>query len=280
MDAGMFEHPATRANVNILENRGVYFIGPAEGHLASGLMGRGRMGEPAEVISAARWILGRGGKLAGKKVVVTAGGTQEPIDPVRLITNRSSGKQGHAIAQAAADAGAEVTLITTTSLPVPCFSTVIHVQTAAEMHAAVMQEIESADLLVMAAAVADFRPAQPALDKIKKDRGLPAIELEPTIDILQAVAESRNRNGRPKRVIGFAAESRDLLDNAAAKLKQKKLDMIVANDISQPDAGFEVDTNRVTFLFPDGSTLPLPKMSKDEVAEAVIERVIPWFAAE
>lgn len=277
MDAGMFEHPATQASVKILEERGVYFIGPAEGHLASGLVGRGRMVEPADVIAAARWALGRKGPLAGKKVVVTAGGTQEPIDPVRLVTNRSSGKQGYAIAWAAQDAGADVTLITTADLPAPCFTKIITVQTAAQMHAAVMEETADADLLVMAAAVADFRPARAATDKIKKEKGLPEIEMEPTIDILQAVGEEREKRGWPKRVVGFAAESRDLLDNAAGKLQRKRLDMIVANDISRPDAGFEVDTNRVTFLFPDGTAIPLPKISKEEVAEAVIDRALVWF---
>lgn len=280
MDVGMFEHPATQASVKILEERGVHFVGPAEGHLASGLTGHGRMVEPAEVIGAVRWVLGRKGPLAGKKVIVTAGGTQEPIDPVRLITNRSSGKQGYAIAQAAQDAGADITLITTTHLPAPGFARIIHVQTVAEMHEAVMEEIEGADLLIMAAAPADFRPARKAADKIKKEKGLPVIEMQPTIDILQAVAKQRVKSGWPKRVVGFAAESRDLLDNAAAKLKRKRLDMIVANDISQPDAGFEVDTNRVTLLFTDGSAIPLPKMSKDEVAEAVVEQAVRWLKTE
>jgi len=277
MDAGMFEHPATQANVKILEERGVTFIGPAEGHLASGLMGRGRMVEPVDVIGAARWVLGRKGPLAGKKVVVTAGGTQEPIDPVRLVTNRSSGKQGYAVAWAAQDVGADVTLITTADLPAPCFAKVVSVQTAAQMHTAVMKQAANADLLVMAAAVADFRPARAATDKIKKEKGLPEIEMEPTVDILQGVGEEREKTGWPKRVIGFAAESRDLLDNAAAKLQRKRLDMIVANDITRPDAGFEVDTNRVTFLYPDGTAIPLPKISKEEVAEAVIERSLIWF---
>lgn len=277
MDVGMFEHPATQANVKVLQERGVHFIGPAEGHLASGLTGRGRMVEPSEVIGAARRALGRKGPLAGKKVVVTAGGTQEPIDPVRLVTNRSSGKQGFAIAWAAQDAGADVTLITTKNLSAEGFTKVISVETAAEMHAAVMHESTDADMLVMAAAVADFRPATASIHKIKKEKGLPEIIMEPTIDILQAVGEEREKTGWPKRVIGFAAESRDLLDNAAAKLQRKKLDMIVANDITRADAGFEVNTNRVTFLYPDGTTIPLPKITKDEVAEALIDRSLVWF---
>ncbi len=277
MDVGMFEHPATQASVKILEQRGVHFIGPAEGYLASGLVGRGRMVEPLEVIGAARWLLSRKGPLAGKKVVVTAGGTQEPIDPVRLITNRSSGKQGHAIVQAAQDAGADVTLISTTNLTAPINTNLIHVQTVADMHAAVMKESAGSDLLIMAAAPADFRPAHKAADKIKKENGPPAIEMVPTIDILLAVAEERGKSGWPKKVIGFAAESRDLLDNASAKLKRKNLDMIVANDISQPDSGFEVDMNRVTFIFSDGTADPQPKMSKHEVADAIIDRAVVWF---
>ncbi|MHB0924546.1 MAG: bifunctional phosphopantothenoylcysteine decarboxylase/phosphopantothenate--cysteine ligase CoaBC [Bellilinea sp.] len=277
MDVGMFEHPATQASVKILEQRGVHFIGPAEGYLASGLVGRGRMVEPLEVIGSARWLLSRKGPLAGKKVVVTAGGTQEPIDPVRLITNRSSGKQGYAIAQAAQDAGADVTLISTTNLTAPINTNLIHVQTVADMHAAVMKESTGSDLLIMAAAPADFRPAHKAADKIKKENGPPAIEMVPTIDILLAVAEERGKSGWPKKVIGFAAESRDLLDNASAKLKHKNLDMIVANDISQPDSGFEVDMNRVTFIFSDGTADPQPKMSKHEVADAIIDRAVVWF---
>lgn len=280
MDVGMFEHPATQASVKILEQRGVHFIGPAEGHLASGLVGVGRMVEPVEVIGAARWLLSRKGPLTGKKVVVTAGGTREPIDPVRLITNRSSGKQGYAIAQAAQDAGADVTMISTTNLAAPTNSIFIQVQTVAEMHAVVMKEATGTDLLVMAAAPADFRPARKASDKIKKEKGLPAIDMVPTIDILLAVAEERGKSGWPKKVIGFAAESRDLLDNASAKLKRKHLDMIVANDISQPDSGFEVDMNRVTFIYSDGTADPQPKMNKQEVAEAIIKRALGWFQTE
>lgn len=279
MDAGMFHHPATQQSVKILTERGVTFIGPTEGHLASGLVGLGRMVQPVDVIGAARRLLGRNGPLAGKKVVVSAGGTQEPIDPVRLITNRSSGKQGHAVAQAAQDAGAEVTLITTTDLPAPTFAKAIKVQTAAEMLTAVAHESENADLLVMAAAVADFRPAKIENEKIKKEKGLPAIALEPTVDILQTVAHKRLQTGWPRRVIGFAAESQDLMDNAVNKMQRKQMDMIVANDISRPDSGFEVDINQVTFLFPDGTAISLPKLPKEEVAEALIERSFIWFQA-
>ena len=277
MDAGMFAHPATQANVALLQERGVHFIGPAAGHLASGLVGVGRMSEPAEILGEARFLMGRGGPLVGCKIVVTAGGTQEPIDPVRVITNRSSGRQGFAVAQAALDAGADVTLICgSSSLAAPAGCKTVKVQTAAQMHTAVMEEITGADVLIMAAAVADFRPAEAAPQKIKKEKGLPQINLEPTIDILTAVAQYKGVHGFPRRVIGFAAESQSLIQNARAKLEAKRLDMIAANDISAPDAGFEVDTNKVTFLFADGRVEPLPLMQKEEVAEAIIQQVKGW----
>ncbi|MGB9896315.1 bifunctional phosphopantothenoylcysteine decarboxylase/phosphopantothenate--cysteine ligase CoaBC [Thermanaerothrix sp.] len=275
MDAGMFQHPATQEAVRILEQRGVMFIGPAEGRLASGLVGRGRMVDPAEVLAAIRWGLGRSGPLAGRKVVVTAGGTQEPIDAVRVITNRSSGKQGYALAQAALDVGAEVVLITTsTALTPPYGARVIMVRTAADMLEAVLREIQDAEALLMAAAVADFRPRVVHGQKIKKEDGIPALELEATPDILMAVAEQRAQLGYPRRVIGFAAESDDLLIHAQEKLQRKRLDMIVANDISATDAGFEVDTNRVTLLFADGRIQALPLMSKEAVAEAIIQQLV------
>jgi phosphopantothenoylcysteine decarboxylase / phosphopantothenate---cysteine ligase len=272
MDAGMFEHPATQENVRILTERGVTFAGPAEGRMASGLIGRGRFVEPAELFGHIRMVMGRGGRLAGMKIVVTAGGTQESIDPVRAITNRSSGKQGYALAQAAVDAGGTVVLISApTSIVPPVGVRVVPVQTAEQMKEAVLAESADADGLVMAAAVADFRPKQAAPNKLKKQDGIPQIELEAAPDVLSALAELRS--GRPRRVIGFAAESRDLIQNADSKLKSKKLDMIVANDISASDAGFNVDTNRVTLLFADGRKQSLSLMGKDEVAETVIEQL-------
>ena len=278
MDAGMFEHPATQANVDILAKRGVVFLGPAEGHLASGLTGRGRMVEPFNVISQVRYLLSRSGPLAGKKVVISAGGTQEAIDPVRIITNRSSGKQGFALAQAALDAGADVTLVTTTlGPPAPVASEVILVKSASEMLSAVLESVAGADLLIMAAAVADFRPAQPARDKIKKRDGVKAIDLEPTTDILKAVATQKSSSGFPRFTIGFAAESKDLLESARVKLKEKELDLIVANDISNPAAGFEVDNNQVALIFPDGTIERLPLTSKDTVAEAILQKAMTWF---
>ncbi|MGZ9164119.1 MAG: bifunctional phosphopantothenoylcysteine decarboxylase/phosphopantothenate--cysteine ligase CoaBC [Anaerolineales bacterium] len=274
MDVGMFDHPATQENLDTLKKRGATIVGPAEGHLASGLSGPGRMLEPAEIIGHIRLILGHNGLLAGKKILITAGGTQEPLDPVRVLTNRSSGKQGYALAQAALDAGAQVMLITTpASLTPPIGARLIHVETAKQMLDAVLDESAESDALIMAAAVADFRPKNMAKDKIKKEGGIPQIELEATEDILKTVAGNGPGKKRPRVVVGFAAESRDLLENAAVKLKSKRLDLIVANDISAPDAGFASETNRVTLLFADGWKESLPLMSKSEVAETIMERV-------
>jgi phosphopantothenoylcysteine decarboxylase/phosphopantothenate--cysteine ligase len=274
MDAGMFDHPATQENLDTLKKRGATIIGPAEGLLASGLSGLGRMLEPAEIIGHIRLLLGRSGPLADKKIVITAGGTHEPLDPVRVLTNRSSGKQGYALAQAALDAGAQVTLITApTSLTPPTGARLIHVETAKQMLEAVLDESAQSDALIMAAAVADFRPKNMAKDKIKKDSGIPQIELEATDDILKTVAGNGSGKNRPRVVVGFAAESRDLLENATVKLKSKGLDLIAANDISASDAGFASETNRVTLLFADGRKESLPLMGKSEVAETIMERV-------
>jgi phosphopantothenoylcysteine decarboxylase/phosphopantothenate--cysteine ligase len=274
MDGGMFAHPATQANLEALRQRGARIVGPAMGHLASGLMGLGRMVEPSELLGHARWVLSESGPLAGCKVLVTAGGTQEPIDPVRVIANRSSGKQGFALAQAALDLGAQVRLISgPVQLAAPVGVERVDVQTAQQMHDAVLDTLPQTDALVMAAAVADFRPADPAKNKLKKEGGIPAIRLEHTPDILQAVAQAKSRLGRPRVTVGFAAESQDLLQNAAAKLRNKNLDLIVANDISAVDAGFAVDTNRVILLFADGLIEPLDLMNKDQVAAVVMARV-------
>ncbi|MEO8355086.1 MAG: bifunctional phosphopantothenoylcysteine decarboxylase/phosphopantothenate--cysteine ligase CoaBC [Chloroflexota bacterium] len=276
MDGGMFDHPATQENVDTLKKRGAIIVGPAEGHLASGLTGPGRMLEPMEILGHARLALGYNGLLAAKKILITAGGTQEPLDPVRVLTNRSSGKQGYALAQAALDAGAQVTLITTpTGLTPPIGARVVEVETAKQMLDCVLNESGDSDALIMAAAVADFRPKNQAKDKIKKDGGVPQIELEATDDILKTVSSQRlaAKRNPPFVVVGFAAESRDLLENAAVKLKSKGLDFIAANDISAGDAGFAVDTNRITLIFADGRTESLSLMSKTEVAETIIERL-------
>jgi phosphopantothenoylcysteine decarboxylase/phosphopantothenate--cysteine ligase len=274
MDGGMYEHPATQENLDTLKKRGVYIVEPAEGHLASGLTGVGRLPETQELIGHIRIVLGHQGLLAGKKVLVTAGGTQEPLDPVRVLTNRSSGKQGYALAQAASDAGAQVTLITTpTALSLPIGANVIHVETARQLLDAVLKEFPEHDVLIMAAAVADFRPKDVSENKIKKDGGVPQIDLEATDDILKAVAGQKDEAKRKQVVVGFAAESQKLLENASKKLQSKQLDLIAANDISANDAGFSVETNRITLLFADGRTESLPLLSKTEAADIIIEHI-------
>jgi len=274
MDGGMFDHPATQENLSILRQRGAEIIGPESGHLASGLEAVGRMTEPTAILGRIRYLLTRRGPLGGRRVVVTAGGTQEPVDPVRVLTNRSSGKQGYALAQAALDAGAEVTLISAlTALLAPSGVELIQVTTAAEMAVAVFTACKDADALLMAAAVADFRPSQAAAQKLKKAAGIPVIELEPTQDILAAVAQQRARTKLPQVVVGFAAETQDLLANAQAKLHAKRLDLIVANDVSAPGAGFGSDTNHVTMLHANGKSEKMPLISKAEVAARIITEV-------
>jgi phosphopantothenoylcysteine decarboxylase/phosphopantothenate--cysteine ligase len=275
MDVHMFGNPAVQANLDILRQRGVIVIEPAEGRMASGQVGKGRLVETWELIGHIRREFGRKGPLAGHRFVVTAGGTQEPIDAVRTITNRSSGKQGFALAQAALDRGADVILITGPShLHTPIGAKRIDVHTASEMRDAVLNEIEETDVLLMAAAVADFRAAQMSAEKIKRRKGVPQIKLEPTDDILELVAESRRTQGWPRLRVGFAAESEDLIDNARAKLVGKNLALIVANDITASDVGFDVDTNQVTLIDEEGGVQELPLMTKVEVAESVLQRIL------
>lgn len=274
MDAGMYVHPATKSNIEILQHRGAHFVGPAEGHLASGMAGKGRLVEISQLFGEVRRLLSKSGPLRDRRVIVTAGGTQEPIDPVRFISNRSSGKQGFALAQAALDRGAEVTLITApTYLPTPVGSHRIDVNTTEEMLQAVLDALPQADILLMAAAVADFRLASPIKQKIKRKNGVPEIKLEPTPDILSEVAKSESSTRKPFVTVGFAAESQNLIENAHSKLKAHNLDFIVANDITASDAGFEVDTNRVTILDAGGGKESLPLLSKAEVADHILERV-------
>lgn len=276
MDAGMWEHPAQQENLETLRRRGVVIVGPGEGRLASGRVGRGRMAEVPEILGTIRLLLGRDGPLAGRHVLVTAGGTQEPIDPVRFIGNRSSGKMGYALAQAALDRGASVTLVSApTALPKPVGAGLIDVTTAAEMQQAVMAALPGCDALLMAAAVADFTPAEVSPQKIKKGRGGLTLHLERTSDILGEVAGERGKTGRPALVVGFAAETQDLLRNARLKLQAKRLDLIVANDVSAPDSGFGVDTNRVTLIDREGREEALGLLSKEEVAG----RVLDWVCA-
>ena len=269
MDADMWANPRTQANVRTLVDSGVAFVGPGEGRLASGRMGRGRLVSTEEILAAMRIKLGEKGPLAGQQVVVTAGGTQEPLDPVRHLGNRSSGKMGYALAIAARDAGAHVTLISAPCcLEAPYGVEFVPVRTAAEMHQAVLAHANGSDILFMAAAVADYRPAVVSAEKMKKTPGNLMLELERTPDILASVAEMGV--ARPRVVVGFAAETENVLANAQSKLARKKLDMIVANDVSVADSGFGVDTNRVTLLTPDGQQEELPLLSKEKVAERII----------
>ena len=269
MDAGMYDHPATHANLATLKERNTHVVGPVEGRMASGMVGLGRMAEPEEIIGQIRLVLASDGPLADRKIVVTAGGTQEPLDPVRVLANRSSGKQGFALAQAALDRGAHVVLISASNhLATPVGADRIQVETAADMAEAVLRAVANADALIMAAAVADFRPDTPRAAKIKRAAGIPEVKLVPTVDILSEVQKHR-----PTVVVGFAAESENLNENASGKLEAKSLDLIVANDITAPDAGFATDTNRVTLIDSDGRTEDLPLMSKSDVAEAILNRV-------
>jgi phosphopantothenoylcysteine decarboxylase/phosphopantothenate--cysteine ligase len=275
MDAHMFENPVVQDNLAVLRQRGVVVVEPAEGRMASGLVGKGRLVETWELIGHIRREFGRKGPLAGLRFVVTAGGTQEPIDAVRTITNRSSGKQGFSLAQAALDRGADVVLIAGPShLQTPIGADRIDVHTTSEMKDAVLAEMEKTDVLLMAAAVADFRSAQTSPEKIKRRKGVPKIQLEPTDDILDLVVKNRENEGWPRLVVGFAAESEDLITNARAKLLEKDLALIVANDITALNAGFEVDTNQVTLIDAEGGVQELPLMTKVEVAESVLQRVL------
>ncbi|MHB9032465.1 MAG: bifunctional phosphopantothenoylcysteine decarboxylase/phosphopantothenate--cysteine ligase CoaBC [Anaerolineae bacterium] len=275
MDADMWANQATQQNMELLRKRGAIQVGPGAGRLASGRIGLGRLAGNDEIIAAIRQTLGRSGKLAGKRVLVTAGGTREPLDPVRHIGNRSSGKMGYALAEAARDMGARVTLVTApTSLGVVYGVETVAIQTAQQVFDAVMQRIAETDLLLMAAAVADYRPTETAVQKIKKTGAALSLRLERTPDILLEVAQRRQEQHRPGFVVGFAAETEDLIANAASKLERKHLDLIVANDVSSADSGFDVDQNRVVLLLPDGSQESLALMHKTELAERILARVI------
>jgi len=273
METDMWAHPVTQKNIAQLAEWGVTQVGPVEGRLASGRMGYGRMAEPAEIVDAARRVLAKNGAMDGLRVVVTAGGTREPIDPVRYITNRSSGKMGHALAEAARDMGAQVTLITTATLPVLHGVSVMPVNTATEMADAVLAATDTADALVMAAAVADYRPAEIAAQKIKKGAGNLELSLVRTPDILQLVAKRRAETGFPRKVVGFAAETTDVRQNAQEKLVRKQLDWIAANDVSRTDAGFGTETNLITLFGADGTVIELPLMSKLAVAQEIWKRL-------
>jgi phosphopantothenoylcysteine decarboxylase/phosphopantothenate--cysteine ligase len=265
----MYSNTVTQSNVTRLKARGFTFIEPEYGRLASGKIGKGRLPDTAKIIEVIEQVLGQKTDFAGKNVVVTAGGTREPIDPVRHIGNRSSGKMGHAIAEAARDRGAKVTLITSSvSLEEPGGVEVVNVTTAADMKKAVVKAVKKADVLIMAAAVADYQPEVIAKAKIKKEslQDL-TLKLVKTPDILGEVKGNFIK-------VGFAAESENLIANAKRKLAGKKLDLVVANDITRDDSGFDVDTNRVTIIDKQGKTEELPLLSKREVAEKILNKVV------
>jgi phosphopantothenoylcysteine decarboxylase/phosphopantothenate--cysteine ligase len=271
MHTEMWEHPAVQENLATLRRRGVHVVEPEEGRLAGGDLGRGRLAAPERIVAAVEQVLGPG-DLRGRRVVVSAGGTREPIDAVRVIANRSSGKQGDAIAAEAAARGAEVVLVTTTERPTPAgVARRVQVETAAELQAAMQAEAAAADVVVMAAAVADFRPVDPAAGKLKKDAGPPPIVLERTPDILAGLGAVKPAG---QVLVGFAAETDDLLANAASKLARKNLDLIVANDVSAPGVGFAHDTNAVTILGPDGPLRTVALADKRAIAAAVLDEVV------
>jgi phosphopantothenoylcysteine decarboxylase/phosphopantothenate--cysteine ligase len=272
MNVNMWEHAATQQNLETLRRRGVRVVNPDEGYLACGMTGAGRLASPVSIAHAVFEKLGIREDLAGEAILVTAGPTEEPLDAVRYISNRSSGRMGYALAEAARRRGARVLLVSgPTRMEPPAAHVFERVRTAAEMEEAVSRHAESATVIVMAAAVADFRPANPQAGKIKKQHGAPVVKLEPTVDIL---AEISRRRRKGQIIVGFAAETESLLENAAAKLSAKRLDLLVANDVSQKDSGFDVDTNIVTLLFPDGRKIALEKMSKLEVANRVLDQVV------
>ena len=275
MHTEMWEHPSVQDNLTLLRSRGVIVVPPAEGRLAGGDVGTGRLADPDTILAAVERALAPAPRdLEGVRVLVTAGGTREAIDPVRVITNRSSGKQGYAIAHEAAARGAIVTLVTTVERDAPAGAEVVRVVSAADMEAAVMPRATSHDVIVMAAAVADFRPAVIADHKIKKTEFVddkPTIVLEPTHDFLVDLGADK----RPGQVlVGFAAETDDLLVNARGKLERKRLDLIVANDVSADGAGFECDTNAVTLLAASGPDVVVPLADKRSVARAVLDAVV------
>lgn len=275
MDVGMWAHPATQANVETLRARGLHFAGPARGRMASGFEGEGRLVEPDELLGHVRRVMGQEGDLAGQHVVVTAGPTREALDPVRFLSNPSSGRQGLALAQAALDRGADVTLIAgPIALPTPVGVERIDVTSAQEMGDATLSACAGADVLLMAAAVADYRPADVAQHKIKKGTGDLSLRLTRTPDILATVAQQRAESNFPRVVVGFAAESQQLAQNAQAKLAAKGLDLIAANDIKAQDAGFGASDNRVLLIERSGEIQHLPLMSKAAVAEAILDRAV------
>ncbi|MGI8791827.1 MAG: bifunctional phosphopantothenoylcysteine decarboxylase/phosphopantothenate--cysteine ligase CoaBC [Acidimicrobiales bacterium] len=271
MHTEMWEQPSVQENLDVLRGRGVHVLDPGIGRLAGGDQGAGRLAEPADIVAAVERILA-GGDMADLRVVVTAGGTREAIDPVRVISNRSSGKQGYAMAAEAAARGAHVTLVTTVDRAVPPgVAEVVEVSSASSMEAAVMPRSAEADVIVMAAAVADFRPKVVAAEKIKKSGTVPELVLEPTHDFLVDLGQQKPPG---QTLVGFAAETTDVLASARDKLRRKRLDLIVANDVSADGAGFEHDTNAVVIISSDGTEQTVPLSEKRAIAAAVFDAVV------
>ncbi len=277
MHTEMWEHPAVQDNLATLRRRGVHVLEPEAGRLAGGDVGRGRLASPEAIVGAVERALVVP-DLAGRTVLVTAGGTREPIDAVRVIANRSSGKQGYAVAAEAAARGARVILVSTVDLPVPPGAvTLVPVETAAQMQEATNRVAPEADVVVMSAAVADFRPVSASSGKLKKESGVPEIVLERTPDILAGLGAAK-RGGQV--LIGFAAETADLLANATAKLERKNLDLIVANDVSQPGVGFHHDTNAVTIVRRHGDPIVVGLSGKRDVARAVVDAAVALLSPQ
>jgi phosphopantothenoylcysteine decarboxylase/phosphopantothenate--cysteine ligase len=276
MHTEMWEHAAVQENLAVLRARGVHVIDPDEGRLAGGDSGPGRLAEPERIAAAAADVLAAAGDLAGLRMLVTAGGTREPIDPVRFVGNRSSGKMGYAVAERAARRGAAVTLVTTIGRPMDASGIAVeHVDTAEDMARAVLSRFADSDVVVMAAAVADFRPKAVADEKLKKRDGVPEVVLEPTPDVL---AELGERKQPGQLLVGFAAETEHVEENAAEKMTGKRVDMMVANDVAAADSGFEVDTNRAILLYSSGSREETPLLAKHELADLLLDRVAAVLA--
>jgi phosphopantothenoylcysteine decarboxylase/phosphopantothenate--cysteine ligase len=270
MHTEMWEHPSVVDNIAILRQRGVHIVDPERGRLAGGDSGAGRLASPESIVSAAERVLSSG-DMSGLRVVISAGGTREPIDAVRVIANRSSGKQGYALAAEAAARGADVTLVSTVDLPLPAGVALESVETAAQMQASIDRLAPDSDVVVMAAAVADFRPVAAPDHKLKKRDGVPEIVLEPTPDILAGLG---SRKPAGQILVGFAAETDDLEVNAQRKLESKRLDLIVANDVGAPQTGFQHDTNAVTLFTPGSAPFVVPLADKRTIATAILDRVV------
>ena len=279
MNTNMLAHPAVQQNLQALAARGVRFVEPGSGYLACGWIGKGRLAEPDDIVQAAETMLAAGRQLEGRRIVVTAGPTVEDLDPVRFIGNRSSGRMGYAIAAEAARRGASVTLVSgPTGLDLPAVASVVRVRSAADMHKAVMSAVTNADALVMAAAVANYTPEEVAPQKVAHDDEAWSVRLVPTADILRDVAAWRSREGRTSPLlVGFAAETHDVVTRAKAKRLRKGIDVIVANDVSRPDSGFDVDVNAVTIIG-EGEDEHVPSASKGAIASAIADRLARWLS--